>query len=146
MILSKPFQRKSIGYFRKILGIDDDTYKEILANYNVDSSKNLTYQYANELLNNLKNKAISLNLYSPKLKYENMFSRYGMATPKQLRMIEAMWADVSNQSTLMLKQKALNKFVKKITNKDHIKFLTKDDIKKVVLAIKTMQKKGINNA
>ncbi|MBR1943116.1 DUF1018 domain-containing protein [bacterium] len=146
MILSTSKQRQLIGFFRKTLKLQDDIYREILTSYHVDSSKKLTYEQASELLNNLKNKAISMGLYKTKpLKYDNMAARWGMATPKQLRYLEYLWSTVSNQPTLELKQKALNHFIRPITKKDHIKFLTQNDVSMVIKAIETMQKQQAQN-
>lgn len=141
MILSTSKQRQLIGFFRKSLKLDEDVYREMLSYYGVQSSKELFYPDAQELLNNLKDKAIGMGLYEPKkLKYENMYRGCGMATPKQLRYLEYLWSTVSNQPTLELKQKALNRFIRPITKKDHIKFLTQNDVSMVIKAIETMQK------
>ena len=145
MILSTPKQRQLIGYFRKILKIDDDVYQEILNSFYVKSSKELSYTEAGELINNLKHNAMELNLYNPKLKtnnlkFENMGARQGFATPKQLRMIDTLWKQVSNKETNQEKEKALNIFIERITGKKRLNFLTQKDVSKVIKAIKAMQK------
>ncbi|MBQ9149478.1 DUF1018 domain-containing protein [bacterium] len=143
MILSNSKQRQLIGYFRKLLKISEEAYQEILASYSVESSKELSYTEAQELLNNLKDKAITFKLYQPKtskqhLKYENMYARYGYATPKQLRMIESMWNNVTRQNGDKNKEIALNHFVKRIVGKEHIKFITQKDVSKLKMAIENM--------
>lgn len=144
MIFSTSKQRQLIGFFRKTLKLDNDIYYEILSSYGVKSSKKLTYQFAQEILENLKNKAIALKLYTPKnndyLKYNNMSARWGYATPKQLRKIDVMWGMVSRQKTKKDKEIALNHFVKRITGKEHINFLLQSDVSKVIKAIETMLK------
>ena len=139
-------QRQLIGYFRKLLKLNEDTYYDVLAGYGVDSSKNLTINQAEDLLKRLKYQASSMGLYTEKInyykKYENMAGRYGMGTPKQLRMIEAMWKSVSNQETEEKKEKALNHFVLRLVGKSHIKFLTQSEISKVIKAIQKMKEKN----
>ena len=144
---SLSYQRQMIGYFRKLLKVNEDIYYDILATYNVASSKDLSYSQANEILLNLKHKAIEAGVYIPKTstyktKYDNMSGRLGMGTPKQLRKIDIMWKSVSNQTTEEKKEKSLNKFLNKITGKERLQFLTQTDISKVIKALEMMQKKA----
>ena len=144
---SLAYQRQMIGYFRKLLKINEDIYYDILATYNVASSKDLTYSQAKELIENLKAKAVETGVYIPrtsiyKTKYDNMSGRLGMGTPKQLRKIDVMWKSVSNQQTNVNKEKALNKFLFKITGKERLQFLTQSEISKVIKALTMMQKKA----
>ncbi|MBQ2872342.1 regulatory protein GemA [bacterium] len=146
-MMSSPKQRQTIGYLRKVLSLDEDTYREILANYCVESSTQLTYEQANELLDSLKTKAVSLGLYVKRSdkyfsKYSNMSGRFGMATPKQLRKIDVMWKQVSTQPTDEAKERALNRFILRITGKQRLNFLTQEDVSKVIKAIETMQEKA----
>ncbi len=146
MISSTPKQRQLIGCFRKLLKIDDDLYYyEMLNSFNVKSSKDLNYTQAGELINNLKFNAIELNLYNPKaendnLKFNNLASRQGFATPKQLRLIDVLWKNVSIKETNKEKEKALNSFIERITGKKRLNFLTQKDVSKVIKAIKAMEK------
>ena len=141
---STPKQRQLIGYFRKLLKLNEDVYYDILSGYGVNSSKELNNLQAEDLLKRLKYQAASMGLYTEKTnyynKYDNMAGRFGMGTPKQLRMIEAMWKSVSNQDTNELKERALNHFVLRLVGKSHIKFLTQSEISKVIKAIQAMQK------
>lgn len=149
-MISSPKQRQLIGYFRILLKIDDDTYRDIIAYYNVNSTTQLSYSEANELLERLKMQAVGLGLYTPKSgnnwnKYENMAGRYGMATPKQLRKIEVMWKNISNKPNDFEKEKALNFFISRITGKQRLNFLTQTDVSKVIKAIETMEKQKAGN-
>ena len=77
-----------------------------------------------------------------------MSGRYGMGTPAQLRKIDAMWKNISNQPTDTAKEKALNSFIERITGKKRLSFLTQNEISKVIKAIQVMeqnQKEKIKN-
>lgn len=147
-MISSAKQRQKIGYLRKLLNLDEDVYREILADYEVNSSTQLFSFQADELIARLQTQAISLGLYVPKnffQKYSNMAGRRGMGTPKQLRKIEVMWKQVSNQQTDEAKERALNRFILRITGKQRLNFLTQEDVSKVIKAIETMQEKASEN-
>ncbi|MCD8025333.1 MAG: regulatory protein GemA [Candidatus Gastranaerophilales bacterium] len=142
MIKSSAKQRQLIGFLRKQLKIDADIYYDILSSYNVESSKDLSYQDAEEILSKLKKEAIKQGVYTPKTNYEKygtMYGRFGMGTPKQLRKIEAMWMNISNQKT----ENSMNKFIYRITGKQRLNFLTQMDVRKVIKALETMQQQSI---
>ena len=144
MILSTPEQRKKIGFLRKLTGLDEEVYREILFGFNgAKSSKDLTAFNAQDLIEYLEKKAREMGVYKAK-KYENLGYRRGMATPKQLRYINALWKDVSFQTTEENKEKAFNAFIYRITGVQRVNFLTSRDVSKIVKAIKTMQKGGLN--
>lgn len=140
-------QIKIIKTLQGKLGIDDDTYRDMLYNgYEVKSCKELTYHKAEAFKNQLKSRAIAARVWEGKSmnrhKYNNMDKRSdNMATPKQLRMIGGMWAEVSRvQGDPIAREKALDSFIKRITGKDSIRFITKQDASKLVNAIGAMKK------
>ena len=49
-----------------MLGIDDDLYKEMLSDFGVNSSKNLSFDAANIFIEQLETVAISKNLWKKK--------------------------------------------------------------------------------
>jgi len=143
MNLSTPKQRQQLGYMRKLLGIDEDTYREILSGYGVDSSKDLSKKQIDELINNLRDKAKETGVFKPKksfikYKYNNLAGRKNMASPAQLRKIEAMWHNISRQKTPTDRAKALKIMIKKITGKDSINFLTSVDVRKIIKTFENM--------
>jgi len=79
-------------------------------------------------------------------KYEDLGIRYNeqlrdhYATPKQLRMIEAMW--MTSPQVKKKDQEALRKFIKRILGKDHITWILKSEVQKVVKAIKSLKTKN----
>ena len=145
---STPEQRRMIGYLRKILCIRADIYYEKLWNeYRVESSKDLNKNQADILIAGFKRQAIALGKWQPRSKYafkktkfEDLSNRDRYApTPKQLRMIDAMWTDVSRQTNDIKRADAFNKFLWRITGKSGIRFLVKSDIQKVVKALEKMK-------
>lgn len=148
MILSTAKQRQKIGFFRNLLHLDSDVYLEILSSFGVTTSKNLSEDEAEKVIKQLKRNAISAGVYKPKNdyrfikgRYEYLAGRPGMASPKQLRMIEAMWFEVSFKDNDKNRKQALYKFIYKITGKQRMEFLTPVDVRKIVAAIKNMEKK-----
>lgn len=146
-IKSTPKQRQMIGYFRKTLGLSDDLYHDILWTWNVDSSKDLTAAQAETLIRQLKEQAISQGKYEPKARYKAQKWKYNnyidrdanMASPSQLRLIERLWFEVSNQTTDIDRENALNKLCERITGKARIIFLTKTEVSKLIKAINSMK-------
>lgn len=146
-IMSTSKQRQTIGYLRKLLCISDDVYHEILWTWGVDSSKELTIAQAETLLNQLKKQAIETGKYQPKAQYKGQKWKYNnysdredsMASPAQLRMIEALWFEVSNQTNDEARESALNKFCEKITGKARLVFITKIEVRKLIKALNTMK-------
>lgn len=75
--------------------------------------------------------------------YDALAGRNGMATPRQLRMIEARWVAVSHQKTYQEKISALNAFIKRICHIDAMQFVRSRDVQKLVKAIEQMEKKQL---
>lgn len=145
MSKSTPKQRQSLGYIRKLLALDDDVYREMLLNrYGVESSKELTSNEITELINSLRDKAKQIGVFKPKAsfnkyKYNNLANRdKKMASPAQLRKIEAMWIERTRAITRTEQAKALKTFILRITGKENISFLTAVDVRKIIKALENM--------
>jgi len=147
MIMSSAKQRQMIGFLRRTLKMDDDTYRDMLYfEYGKSSAKELDSSEANRFIDILKAQAVYQGVYIPvkkpsNVKYENLQGRTrGMATPRQLRYIDVLWKKVSIKETDKDKETALNRFVYRITGKSHMHFLEQGDVQKVIKAIQTMIK------
>ena len=137
--MSTSKQRQIIGFLRKSLNLEEEIYREILANFNAESSKDLTDKDANILILQLRKNATDLGVIKP-YKYNDLSNRSNnMASPKQLRMIEAMWFDISFKSSESERKKAFEHFIFKITGKQKLRFLTAVDIRKIKNAIEHMK-------
>ena len=75
-------------------------------------------------------------------KFNELGKRKFKASPKQLRAIEAMWAQVSRASTAQDRSKALNAFCKRLTGVEVITWICKDDAKIIIKAIQAMGAKS----
>jgi phage gp16-like protein len=60
-----------------------------------------------------------------------------MATPRQLRAVEAMWGAVS-RAEAKGREQALLKFIKRITGCERLEWLRKADIRKLIKAMEAM--------
>lgn len=146
--MSTPHQRQLIGYMRKLLALTDEAYYAMIWNtWNVESSKDLNYAQAESFLSQLKRLASSQGKYTPKARYKSQKWKYNnfadrsskMATPAQLRLVESLWFQVSRQTTDEARSNALNTFIKRLTGKERLAFLTKQDVTKLVNAMNNMK-------
>ena len=93
--MSTTYQIKKIHTLKNVLGLDDDTYRQMLLSFDVCSSKDLTQAEAEIFIDILQNDAkyIQKNNYK---KYDEFAGRdEKMATPSQLRKLEVVWACIS---------------------------------------------------
>jgi len=142
-------QIKIIHTLKSKLGWDDDMYRDILQNrYNVKSSKDLSIFQAETLIEEMKKAAGQPNYAkyrrSKGERFEDLGKRDEMATPNQLKMIEALWREVSRigQDTMAHEddfRKSLNSMTKRIAGVDCIEWLKKRAASKLIKALQTMK-------
>jgi len=138
-------QIKKIHTLKNVLHLDDDLYLDMLMSFGVQSSKNLTTTEAGIFLEILEEKAVLTNKWEVRnKKYEELSSRdEDMATPAQLRMIEAIWREVCYIDSPDFAKQSLRKFIQNKFKIADIKFLTKKRAVKVIRAISAMKQKLI---
>lgn len=139
-------QIKKIHALLHAMRVDDATYRAILfSSFRVDSSKELNYFQAESLIQDLEAKAISAGVWEKRTaskKFEEWGRRRGgMASPPQLRKIEAMWEDVSRAETLEDRKKALRSFLTRVAKVSDLRFLDSEGAGKVINALTAMQNK-----
>ena len=140
-------QIKKIHILKNVLHLDDETYVDTLMSFGVTTSKNLTYSEASVLIEILEEQAVDMSLWQKQSKkYDNLQRSEKMATPAQLRMIEAMWREISYFDSFDFAQKSLRTFLKNKFKTDHILFLTRKKANKVIHAIENIQKKLVESA
>ena len=86
------WQIQRVHVLKNNAGLSDEEYRGLLSGYGAGSCKELSYAEANELIRVLVKMAPAKRF---DLKYDDVGFRQGFATPKQLRMLEALWAEVS---------------------------------------------------
>jgi len=136
-------QIKQVHVLKNCLGLDDPTYRTVLREgFRVDSSKQLNTVQADLLIRDLELKAVAAGVFEQRpgrrKKFEDLSGRGGMATPAQLRKIEAMWQDVSRASDPEQRRKALRSFVERVAKSSDLRFLDQDGAGKVINALKKM--------
>jgi len=136
-------QIKKIHTLKSILHLDDDLYVEMLMSFGVQSSKDLTTTEASIFLDILEKKAVLTNIWEKRnQKYDDLNIRdEDMATPPQLRKIEAMWRDICYIDSPEFAKQSLRKFLQNKFKIADIKFLTKKKAIKVIRAIFEIKKK-----
>lgn len=134
-------QIRKIHTLKNILGLDDDLYVDMLMDFGVGTSKNLTYTEAIIFIEILEDKAVERRLWvkQPK-KYEELNRDKQMATNAQLRMIEGLWREVCYFDNDKFAKTSLRKFLKNKHKVDHVMFLTKYKASKVIQSLQAMKK------
>jgi len=138
-------QIKKIHTLKSRLKLSDNEYRYILSDYWVNTSKDLTAEEAEDLIRRLQQKAISLGVWSDwrrrsRLRYEDTGRRPGMASPAQLRMIEAIWKEVSRAKTEFERKKTLQAFLRRIVGVNDMRDLETIHARKVIEALRTMKR------
>lgn len=129
---------KIIHGLARLLGLNDEAYRDMLNDrYHVRSSKDLNPQQRFQLIKELREK-----VHSNVQKFNDLGKRKFKASPKQLRAIEAMWAQVSRATNSADRRKALNAFCKRLTGVEVITWICKDDAKILFKAIQAMGAKS----
>lgn len=134
-------QIKVIHALKNAIGMDDASYRLLLQELaGVNSSKALTMGQAEELIEDLKVKA-GQQAWTRKEggRHENLAGRPGMATPAQLRKIEAAWGEVSRAENAEARAKALRTFIQRIAKVSDVRFLDREGAGKVINALEAMK-------
>lgn len=140
------FQIRKIHTLKNLLGIDDNTYRNMLRSFDVTTSKNLTYTEAKIILEILEDNAIKANLWIKRpLKYDVPSRTSYMANGAQRRMIEGLWRELSYEDTDKFAKQSLRTFLRKKFNIEDTAFLTKEKGIKAIQAI-TRMKKNLDDA
>ncbi len=136
-----PVQIKKIHIALSQLSLPDENYRDILSNFinakgeKCRSCKELNENQANILLGILKKLGWTEKKKGKQLKYEEFNNREAKyATPAQMRKIEALWMRRSREKT----EKSLNNFINRIAEVNHITFLLRKDVQKVIKAIESL--------
>lgn len=142
-------QKAIIHAAKAQLNISQATYDGMLEGYGVTTSKNLTYKQAECLIRDFEKLG-----YVQKIKPRNVVKNEGrgwgsekfeylsnrdpeFATPKQLRMLEAMWREVSRLKT----DESFESFVKSKTKIDSIEWIGQKHVKQLRAALQDIKNK-----
>ena len=115
-------QIRKIHTLKSLLCMSDEVYRKHLQSFEVASSKNLTEAEADILISIFEKKAQVLNLK----KYDGFIGRdEDMATPLQLRKMEAVWKDICRNKEKNHRHKSLRRYLSLHFHINDIRFLTK---------------------
>ncbi len=143
-------QIKIIHSLKGRLGLTDEEYRGMVfeagTGYPV-SSKELTEKEAAGLIRTLEAMAVKQGVWTQRAgkgwgrrRFEELGGRENiMATPRQLRMIEAMWRDVSRARTDDERRKTLRSFLKRLVRVETLEFLEKKHVQVIITALEAMK-------
>lgn len=139
-------QIKKIHTMKNLLGLDNELYREMLLKFKVQSSKELSKEQAKKLID-----IFEVNAIGSKNKYNELSNRADMATPAQLRKIEAMWvkflkiADNKEAIDKNRAKKSLRKLLQKLYKVSDLRFLPRNKVPKILKTIETMINQKLNS-
>ncbi len=137
----KSSQVKRIHVLINKIGVSDEDYRARLReSFGVSTCKALSSAQAGKLIRDMETlaKGMGVDVGRRKGRRREWKRRPGMATPRQLRKIEAMWMGVSNQRTPADKRAALGKFLERRFGVSDLAFITHEMPPKIIRALEAM--------
>ena len=138
-------QIKKIHTLKSALDLPDDIYSKGLNDlFSVDTSKVLTARQAAYLINVLEMEGVMNGVWNRREyrdKYNELGRRPDMATPAQLRKIEASWNGLYPENDEGLRQKNLRAFLFKFFKVSDLRFLDGETANKVLYALRNMTRR-----
>jgi hypothetical protein len=139
---------KVIHTLLSTLGMSDENYRALLWDrYKVNSSKDLSAAQATDIVTCLHGllPAEVQKLYptptiapGTRKRFERMGQREGMATPAQLRMLEAEWVRRSRAETLQAKQAAFITWLGRF-GVTRLEWIPREDVGKILRALQSVR-------
>ena len=143
----KPWQIKRIHVLLSRIGVSDEDYRARLdEEFGVRTCKKLSSTQAGKLIRDMesiaKGMGIDVGGRRKGTRRREWARRPGMATPAQLRKIEAMWSGVSRQRTAEARRKALGAFLEKRFGVSDLAFVTHEMPSKIIHTLEAMKKQA----
>jgi phage gp16-like protein len=132
-----PGQIKKLHALKRALGFDDDTYRAMLERYGATSSRDLGGQAMARCLDDLEAKAAQAGVWQVRSMPQRS-RRPGAASEAQVRLVRALWKQVSRQTTDQDRAKALDALVKRLTGKPRLTWCGHQEIATLVAALEAM--------
>ena len=127
LIMATKKQIQIIHIAKEQLGIDEETYREILGRFRVKSSKDLNNEQAKGLIHYFQEAGFRI-----KVKY-----REDMITPKQIAYLKYLWR--SHPNVRNKKIEALESYVSRILKIDRLEWIPRDRVSKIIKAIQNIK-------
>ena len=139
-------QCRKIHALKNAMAMTDDEYRALLHGmHGVETCTVLSLHAAGALIEELEGMAISAEVWKRKEGSRQRFNELSgrsndMATPAQLRKIEAIWQEVSRVEDPTSRAKALRSFIERTAKVSDLRFLSREGSTKIINALTTMQK------
>jgi hypothetical protein len=127
-------QLRAIWTISKANGVEEDVLRQIVEDISSqDSTRALTKDQASAVLNRLNGERPRRR---GKTRHREFDGRIGMATSKQLRKIEAMWAEIARAKD---KDGSLRQFIQNRFGVSDLRFLDRKRASDVIVALEKME-------
>lgn len=145
-----PMLIKRIKTLQRAAQIGEDDYRSMLSGYGVESCKNLDLKQAAEVLSFLQNVAgqdQGQGPGRPPKRYADLGRRGSeWATAKQLRMLEAMWMDVTVQKSREIALVAYHSFLLHRWSVPSPEMISRDQVSGIRQALAAMKTSAFQKA
>jgi hypothetical protein len=128
---------RRIGMLRKRCGLADEEYYAMLGGYGVESCKELSVAQAQRVIGFLE--GMEPKGEGRRMKYDELGFRPDFATPAQLRMLEAMWKEVSFCTFSSKRAEAWREFLWNRFSVIGPEGIAREDVGKIKLTLEAMQ-------
>lgn len=138
-------QCRKIHALKNAMAVKDEDYRAMLQNlFGVESSTALSFHSAGHLIEKMEEIAVDMGVWTRKGGAVQRFNelagrKAGMATPAQLRKIEAVWEEVSRIEEPVARGKGLRVFVERTAKVSDLRFLDQAGATKVINGLTAMQ-------
>lgn len=133
-----PGQIKKLHALKRALCFDDATYHDVLDRFGVASSKDLSDRQMAKCLEFLEAQAVEAGVWQARGGAPAPKRRPGAASDAQVRLVAALWRQVSRQETEKARATALDAFVARITGKPRLAWCDHGNIQALVNALEAM--------
>lgn len=125
----------SIHIGRKVLGLDEVVYREML--FSVTGKRSCREMSEEELERVLEE--MERVGFKPRRRHDDLLGRSPeMASPGQLRLIEFLWGQVSRSPDL---ERSLRQFLRGMVGVANLRWLTAEQASRVIEALKAMRRR-----
>lgn len=136
-------QIKKIHTLKNALGLSDREYRlTLLENFTVRTSKDMSYEQAEALIARFEDEALKSGVWTKhegEAAFEDLGQRQGMASPAQLRKIEALWKTAMGIRDAKARRRGLRTWLDRHFGVSDLRFLSSRKVSKVLHALKEME-------
>ena len=135
--MATPAQIKKIHALKGAMNMEDAEYRKLLSDFKVKSSTKLSIPRADELIKDLEEKAVAMGVWEKRKPARKAQAKRRLADDPQSKMIRAYWIQLHQAGKVTdPSEAALCKFVKRMTRKDDLSWLSERDVTVVKKALK----------